>query len=213
MKGMTFDGVHTYKDLHMVLSSVSIPPAIPKTNFIDIPGGDGSVDLTEALGEVRYSNREDVAFTFTVFPQDDFEEKKRQVSNFLNGKRFARIILDKDPNYFWTGRCAVNEYASDKNLHKIVVGANLAPYKTKVTQTVITVPAGEKVVRTLENSRKSVVPTITCTAPATIIFEGGTYTINAGTHQLSNLLLKEGGNTVTVTSDESVKFTYQEGDL
>ena len=213
MKGMSFDGVHTYENLHMVLSQVNIPPATPKTSFIDIPGGDGSVDLTEALGEVRYSNREGATFTFTVFPQDDFEEKKRQISNFLNGKRFERIILDKDPGYFWMGRCAINEYASDKNLHNIVVVANLAPYKLKVNQTMLSVPAGENTVITLENGRKSVVPTIVCTAPATIVFGAGEHKINAGTHVLSNILLKQGDNKLSVTSEEPVKFIYQEGDL
>ena len=68
-------------------------------------------------------------------------------------------IVDKDPNYYWVGRCKINEYASDKNLHKIVVGAILAPYKLKVDKTVITAPKGENVTVVLENGRKTVVKT------------------------------------------------------
>ena len=137
MKGIWFDGVHSYTDLNLVLSEVNIPPAIPKMTFIDIPGGDGSVDLTEALGEVKYKDREG-SFTFTVFPSDDFEVKKRQVSNLLNGKR-CKITVDKDPDYYWIGRCAVDEYASDKNLHQIIVTATVAPYKWKHGETVVPV--------------------------------------------------------------------------
>lgn len=211
MKGIRFDSIHSYDDLNLVLSSVDIPPAVAKTNFVDIPGGDGSVDLTEALGEVKYKDRE-CTFTFTVFPQDNFEEKKRQVSNLLNGKR-CRIMVDKDPGYYWEARCTINEYASDKNIHQIVVGAVVAPYKMKDGQTVVTVSAGEAVGKTLTNSRKTVVPTITCTANATVVFDGDTYTLNPGTHTLPNFELKQGGNRVTVTSEESVIFTYQEGDL
>ena len=211
MKGMYFDGVHSYTDLNLVLSNTNIPPAAVKTNYVDIPGGDGSVDLTEALGEVKFKDRE-CSFTFTVFPQDDFEEKKKHISNLLNGKR-CKIKLDKDPGYYWNGRCFINEYASDKNLHKIVVGATVAPYKLKNEVTNVIVPAGESVTGTLVNGRKTVVPTITNTDDATIIFEGNTYSLKAGTHTLLNIELKQGENQVIVTSDGQVKFTYQEGDL
>ena len=211
MNGIMFDNTHSYEDLNLVLSAVKIPPAAPKTNFVDIPGGNGSVDLTEALGQVKYKDRE-CTFTFTVFPQDDFEEKKREVSNLLNGKR-CRIVIDKDPDYFWEGRCKINEYQSNKNIHKIVVGATVAPYKSKLNQTVVSVPAGENVIRTLWNGRKPVVPTITNTAQATIVFGGGTFTIGAGTHKILNIELGEGANQVTVTSTAAVQFEYQEGDL
>ena len=138
MNGIWFDNIHSYEDLNLVLSVPDIPPATAKTNFIDIPGGDGSVDLTEALGEVKFKDRK-CTFTFTVFPTDDFEVKKRQVSNLLNGKR-CNIVLDKDPGYYWQGRCSINNYASNKNLHKIVVGAVVAPYKLKEKQTSVLAP-------------------------------------------------------------------------
>lgn len=211
MKGIWFDNIHSYDDLNLVLSEVSIPPATVKTNYVDIPGGDGSVDLTEALGEVRYKDRA-CAFTFTVFPYEDFEEKKREISNLLNGRR-CKITVDKDPDYYWEGRCSINEYASDKKLHKIVVGATVAPYKLKTNQTTITIPAGENVVGRLWNGRRTIVPTIITTADATIIFNGDQYNISAGTHKILNIELIEGINTVAVTSTAPVKFTYQEGDL
>ena len=212
MKGIWFDNIHSYNDLNLILSKVNIPPAIPKTSYVDIPAGDGSVDLTEALGEVKFADRE-ATITFTVLPTDNFEDKKKEISNLLNGVRFGQIIVDKDPNYYWIGRCKINEYASDKNIHKIVVGAILAPYKLKVSQTVVNVPKGKNVPVTLENGRKRVVPTITCTEDATIVFGGNTYEISAGTHTLLDIVLTFGNNTVTVTSDDTVTFSYQEGDL
>lgn len=211
MKGMYFDNVHSYEDLNLVLSNVNIPPAEVKSNYIDIPGGDGSVDLTEALGEVKFKDRE-CTFTFTVFPYEDFEEKKKAISNLLNGTR-CKMILDKDPQYYWEGRCFINEYASDKNLHKIVVRAMVAPYKLKVTETEVMIQAGEAVTALLINGRKTTVPTITCTHAVTITFEGNTYTVNVGTHRVPDIELKHGMNTLAVTSEGSVKFTYQEGDL
>lgn len=211
MNGIYFDDIHSYKDLNLILSSANIPPASVKTTFVDIPGGDGSVDLTEALGEAKFKSRE-CSFTFTVFPYEDFEQKKTYISNLLNGRR-CKIILDKDPEYYWDGRCSIKEHSSNKNLHKVVVGATVAPYKLKTRQTTVIVPAGESVATTLENGRKSVVPTITTAKDAKIIFGGDTYDLGAGTHTILNIELKYGKNQVTVTSTGDVRFTYQEGDL
>lgn len=211
MKGICFDEIHSYRDLNLVLSQVSIPPAVPKTTYIDIPGGDGAVDLTEASGEVKYKNRE-CSFTFTVFPYEDFEEKKREISNILNGKR-CKITVDKDPNYYWLGRCKINEYASDRKLHKIVVGATVAPYKLKTKETRVRVSGGTSLAVELENSRKSVIPTITTMTDATLVFDGKTYNLGSGDHTLLDFKLTYGKNQVTVTSNAAVTFKYQEGDL
>lgn len=211
MNGIWFDDIHSYDDLNLILSKVDVPPAKPKETYVDIPGADGSADLTEALGEVKYQNRE-CSFTFTVFPYEDFEEKKKHISNLLNGRR-CKIVVDKDPDYYWLGRCKVNEYASDRNHHKVVVGATVAPYKLKTNQTTVVIPAGDSVVVLLANSRKTVVPTITTTQGAKVIFEGNTFNLGVGTHTILDIALKQGGNQVTVTSAAPVQFTYQEGDL
>ena len=57
MNGIKFDDIHSFYDLNLVLSQVDIPPATAKTSFVDIPGADGSVDMTEALGSVKYKDR------------------------------------------------------------------------------------------------------------------------------------------------------------
>ncbi len=211
MKGIWFDEIHSFEHLNLVLSNVKIPPASPKKTYVTIPGSDGSIDLTEALGEVRFKDRE-CTFTFTVFPYEDFEEKKTYISNLLNGKR-CKIILDKDPEYYWDGRCSINSYASDKNLNKITVGVTVAPYKLKTRPTTVTVLSGESVDVTLENGRKTVVPTIIAHEDAKIIFGGNTYDIKAGTHNILNIELKYGKNYAKVTSTGTVEFVYQEGDL
>lgn len=142
--GILFGNIHSFNDLNLILSSAEIPPAKPKQNFVDIPGADGSVDMTEALGEVKYSDRTGAKFTFYMNPAGDllesaWEAKKKEVSNLLNGWR-GNISLDKDPGYYWQGRCTVDEHKSSKRLRKIVVGARLAPYKLKTDVTRVFVP-------------------------------------------------------------------------
>lgn len=211
MNGISFGDIHSYYDLNLVLSKVEIPPARAKSNFVDIPGGDGSVDLTEALGEVKYKDRE-CTFTFTAFPDDDFEEKKREVSNILNGKR-CKIVVDKDPDYYWQGRCFVNKYKSDRLAHTIVIQATVSPYKLYHDMTKVIVQAGESVVKKLNNARKTAIPTITNDEEATIVFGENTITLEPGTHRNPNIALVEGENVVHVTSSANVQFVWQEGDL
>ncbi len=211
MKGVSFNGVHSWRDLHLVLSAVDIPPAEPKLNFVEVPGRDGDIDISEANGEIRFNDRE-CEFTFTVMPEDDFEQKKTEVSNLLNGRR-CKIAVDKDPDYNWTGRCSINEYASSKVINKIVVSAIVAPYKLKSTETRVTVKAGTKVQQALTNGRKSVVPAVTATAQTTIELDGKQIQFGIGTHTNLAFQLKEGTTTIKVTSTAPVTIVYQEGDL
>lgn len=214
-KGISFGDTHSYYDLNLILSEVKIPPAKPKTTYVDVPGADGSLDLTEANGEVRYSDRE-CTFLFTVHPLDSstWEEKQTEVSNLLNGRDF-KITLDKDDEFYYQGRCTVSGYASDKNVKQITVAAKVKPYKYKQNETRVTA-ALSSTPKTLNilNGRKSVSPTIECSNDNTsIVFGDATFKLNAGTHKILDIRFVEGINNVTVSGSGTVVFCYQEAEL
>lgn len=218
MKGIKFNDIHSYNNLNLVLSGLVIPPALPKTNYIDIVGGNGTLDLTEVHGEVKYNDR-DCTFTFTMHPSDDltdegFERKKTEVSNALNGKQ-CKIILDKDLDYYYLGRCTVSDYLSDKKIRQIVVTAKVHPYKFKIEETVVTRQlTSEFQTITLSNGRKFVVPEITnSNNNVSVVFNNSTYTFNAGTHKNLGIQLVEGENIVKVKGTGTIEFRYREGDL
>ena len=216
--GVLFDDIHSFFDLGLVLSHVEIAPAVPKTTYIDIPGGDGSLDLTEANGEVKFYDRTH-KFTFTMSPLLDlseraWEEKKTEISGLLNG-RACKITLDKDSEYYWDGRCKIDSYRSQKRLRQFVISATVRPYKLKQKETVATfalTTAQKSIV--LRNGRKSVCPVITCTNTNTkVVFNGNTFTFNAGQHKVLNIRLARGNNHMTVSGSGTITFAYQEGDL
>lgn len=216
--GVLFGNIHSFYDLNLILSAVDISPAKAVTTYVTIPGADGSIDLTEALGEVKYSDRT-IKFTFTMNPAGGlsdaaWEEKKTEVSNALNGIA-KRITLDKDPDYYWDGRCAIDSYNSNKRLRQIVVSAIVRPYKLKQAETVVPFELSS-VAQTgyIRNARKSVCPVITCAHDNTkVVFGGNEYVFNIGQHKNLNIRFTQGDNQVTVSGKGTVTFSFQEGDL
>lgn len=218
-KGVYFGEIHSYNDLGLVLSSVDISPAKPKTNYVDIPGGDGSADLTNVHGEVKFSMRT-MKFTFVMNPSGDlseaaWESKKTEISNLLNGIHFERITLDKDSDYFYTGRCTVDSWQSDRRVRTFVVSASVFPYKHKQAETVATfdLSAAARNV-TIQNSRKSVIPEIVCSNDNCIVACGGySVSMKAGTHKFLEIQFVEGANIVSISGTGTVSFRFREGDL
>lgn len=217
--GVLFDNIHSYLDFDLILSSVDIPPAQPKTTYVDVPGADGSVDLTEAHGEVKYADRK-ITFTFTMNPSGDLSEdawtaKKTEVSNCLNGRKF-KITLDKDPDYYWHGRCTVDDYKSNKKVRQIVVVAVVYPYKLKQATTFVDCYLTEsEQTLSISNGRRSVCPSIFVAGSAKVIFNGNTFDFGIGTHKNLNIRFTEGINQVVVSgsSGSYIQFSYQDGDL
>lgn len=216
-RGTDFGGVHSNIDLHLIQQKVDVQPAEPKLNLIDIPGADGSKDLTEQpAGRVVFEARK-ITWTFALYPYDDWASKHSEVSNVLNG-RSLRITLDNDQDYYYLGRLKVKKYKVDRLLRQITIEASCYPYKLKQQVTTLG-PVSlttESRTLTLINDRRAVVPTITVTAETVIEWGSNIYTVSAGTHKILDIELQEGTNTLKayVTSDTgSITVVYQEGAL
>lgn len=138
-KGTDFGGVHSFYDLNLIQQLVDEQPAEPKLNLIDIPGADGSVDMSELPGgRLVYKDRT-LTWIYALYPGENWDAKHRQVSNALNGKR-CRITLDSNPDYYYDGRVTVKKYNKDKLLRQITVEAICNPWMLKQQPTVVRAP-------------------------------------------------------------------------
>ena len=215
-RGTDFGGIHSHHDLHLIQALVEVEPVEPKLNFIDVPGADGAKDFSEApAGRVVYNTRK-IIWTFKLYPGENWAEKYTEVSNALNG-RSCHITLDADPDYYYVGRVAVDKHAVDGILHTITVVATCQPYKLRLYETTQTAALTTSYTSiALTNERKPVVPTITVTANATLLWGGDTFTLTAGTHRLLDIMLVEGVNVLqakTVSGTGTITVKYQKGAL
>lgn len=216
-RGTDFGGVHSDIDLHLIQQTVDVQPAEPKLNLIDIPGADGSKDLsTQPAGRVVFKDRK-IIWIFALYPGDIWHEKHRQVSGALNGK-YCHITLDDDPEYYYQGRLVVKSYKVDNQLRQITIEATCRPYKLRQQQTRIVVSNLSTTYRTLDlvNDRKPTIPTVTVTVETTLRWNGGTITLAPGTHKILDIELLEGINKLearVTTGTGGITLTYQEGAL
>ncbi len=216
-RGTDFGGVHSDIDLHLIQQSVDVQPAEPKLNLIDIPGADGSKDLsTQPAGKIVYKDRK-ITWIFALYPGAVWNEKHRQVSGALNGK-YCQITLDSDPDHYYLGRLVVKNYKTDNQLRQITIEASCRPYMLRQQETRVQVANLSTAYQTLilENDRMPTIPMITVTAETTLRWNGGTVTLAPGTHKILDIELQEGLNNLdakVTTGTGSITLVYQEGAL
>jgi len=218
IQGVIIGTKHTYKDFGLYIENKDISLPTPKTSYVDVPYSDGNIDLTEALGEVKYNNRTITINLFTIKPINKWEQYKSDLANYFHGKKF-KIIFDVDDQFYYIGRVTIEEQSCNRLLGKIVLKCDCEPYKYRIKETILNYHISNTNINTckeisIRNSRKTVVPTIETDKPLMINFEGKDISINEGKHVLLDVVFKQGINKIKLSADNAiVKIIYQEGDL
>lgn len=193
--------------LYLTDESVTGPPPL-KRYEVDVPGGDGTIDLTDALtGEPVYSNREcSFVLRSEVASPSEFERIKTGLSNLLHGRRLD-YGLTADPGYTYTGRFEVDEYYSKMRSGCIRLKVTADPYKLKETVTYRVNAAGGVTVD-LPCGRRRVCPTIEVGRSALVSMGGRTWRLEPGASRIRDLWLSGEANEVTVDTYPGYCVTY-----
>lgn len=215
MNGVKFGDRHSIKDWNLLMIAKDIGEPSVITNYLQIPGRDGELDLTEALGEIKYSSR-NLIFQFDIFHSpSDWWKLKSNIANYLHGVKH-KIILDVDNKYYYLGRCEVSEFSHETNIAHITINCKCDPYKYKhkITKRIFNVKADEiGKVLSVYNEKRKVVPMITVDKNITLKFKNYIYDFKEGDNVNLNILLDEGENIFEVISSPSntvITFSYQE---
>lgn len=230
MQTVTFGTKNSYDDFGLILTDKNIGFPEPKLEEVDVIGADGVIDLSEVLNDdIKYKTRK-LQFTFTVLKGNKYwASTVADVANYLHGKKL-RIQMDFDPAYYYTGRCKINSFKTSKRLCTITIDAECEPYRLDINGNgekwlwdtfsfqngfirvnAVTVNGSLQV--SLQNQRKIVSPTFTCSTAMTVTFDGVTYNLPKGKTQVLGIRLQYGTNYVTFKGNGTVKIEYQGGAL
>lgn len=202
---VTIDGTSMLVAHDLVLTEdTDLGSAEPKTYTVDVPGGSGSIDLTEALtGDVAYESRA-MELVFVTRGACDVRRLRQRLVNSVHGRRLPfRLALD--PEYTYTGRFTVEvapvgvEQADGTRWAQVTMGVTCDPYKLKEHCTYRLNATGGRMYR-FESGRRPVHPTIECESVCFVTWDGETVTVPAGTYRLNDVVFREGFNNLYVNT-------------
>lgn len=233
---VTFGDKNTYDDWHIVPSSRPLfaPPPV-KTNYVDIPGSNGHIDLTDALnGYPVFENRVGSIEFIVLNGYGSWTERYSEISNYLHGQKM-KAYLEDDPGWYYEGRFSINEWRSEKDWSRIVIDYDVYPYKKEIVDSVedwkwdpfnfetgvirefqdIAIN-GEKTIE-LTGSTEFVAPLITVHSTdgngMNLIYGGITYHVYDGENKNPNLLIKQEGGSMQVVGNGTITILYRGGSL
>lgn len=132
---ITFDNdKNTWDDWFLIPTSRPVinPPEV-KTNYVEIPGSNKVLDLTETLTSgPMYKYREGSIEFIVDNDHKSWASLYTEIMEYLHGKK-RKAILEDDPNYYYEGRFAVNQWKSESYYSKITLDYYLFPFKMDTT--------------------------------------------------------------------------------
>lgn len=228
--GVTFDDrIHTERDWGLKLLSVYISMPNPKTQILDIPGGDGSIDLTEINGRPAYNDRDGVELVFDLMDggYESWFLKYSQFAAEVHGKK-VKMVLDDDPDHYYMVRLKLDGKKSNPVYGQITFSGTAEPFKYDLVATnepwlwdTFNFETGvireiEEVEITAENNKVTIIGAGIDTPPVFMVsqadnlkltYGGRTYTLKVGRNRFP--AVRVGKEDVTLTFSGTGKFEVE----
>lgn len=230
--GVTFNGLHSFRNYRLLPTSAPVitPPEV-KTHYIEVPGADGSLDLTEALtGYPTYGDRKGT-FNYQFYaPKSEWYNVYNDIVHDLNGVS-ADVILDEDAQYYYKGRLIVGTpsfgkykatiqitgtFRSDKYVNDEYSGNdwlwNPFDFNSGIAREYYKIPVRNGKTVTLIGSELIVCPIFKLeSGKLSLTVDGNTYQLSLGNNIFLNVLLKEEEKKVFFGGNGVVTITYRIG--
>lgn len=126
---------NTYDDWKLIPTSRPvINPPQPKVTSIEVPGANGSEDLSASLtGYPVFMNRTG-SNKYLVEPDsyDRWLDIYTEVMNRIDGQYLKMYFEDEEPEFYYEGTWTVNTWNTGDIYSEIEIGYDLYPYKMKI---------------------------------------------------------------------------------
>lgn len=152
-----FGTKNTWDDWHLYSASrpvISMPAK--KTNYVDIPGADGSFDFSEVLTKYPlYDYRKGTLKFIVENGYGDLDDRYSEIANYLHGRSMT-MKLEDDPDWYYKGTFSIKAWTptSIANRSTIEIDYILEPYKyykDEIIQTVDSTSSSEWTTVNLKN--------------------------------------------------------------
>lgn len=122
--------INTWDNWHLIPATRPVlTQPNPAYNFVEIPGSDGSMDLTDYLiGRPTYSDRQGSFEFYVENGYGDWTSRRAEIAAFLNGRNM-RLYLEDDPNYYYEGRFFFRGWTPDASHSKVTIEYRVKPYR------------------------------------------------------------------------------------
>ncbi|MBP5309638.1 MAG: phage tail family protein [Lachnospiraceae bacterium] len=229
---------HTLNDWSAyVQNSDCIGDPVQYTRYIEIPGRNGLLDVSEVIsGRQIYTSRPLKIVLAGIREKADWDSVISDFRNKING-RICQFIFDNDPGYFWRGRVAIKNFSSVLSRGSFEIDIPTAdPYKYAINSStdpwlwdpfnfetgVITYIGAITIVGsgsiTLPHGYMATSPDIIVSNKTsgtfTVTYDGDTYELNVGKNRIPSIIV--GGDedvTLTFTGNARVEIVYRSGSL
>lgn len=215
MRYIIFDKYHTWDDWGLELIEQEIDAPQIKSNFVEVPGRDGALDLSDAFGEPTYEDR-NARFKLVCMSGNrvDREQLFNKIRSLLSGKR-VNIIQEDNKDFYFVGR---NLSISTEN--KVTYGFiefeyQCEPWRKAVNETkrTFTVTEVAKKQYLNNNGGKIVLPNISVDGIVQLKYGQYTHDLGTGNYKFTSLKLPYGNTDIELSGAGTIEFTYREGVL
>ena len=232
-----FGDKNTWADWYLIPSSRPVfNPPTPKTKFVDIPGADGQMDLSQVLtGDIAYNTRQGSIEFIVDNGHIEWIVLYSDIMDYLHGK-VLKATLEDEEEFYYEGRFSVNQWKSEPHNSKIVIDYVVNPYKleaassldedwvwdifnfeTGIVREYRDIRVDGSLTFTIWGRRMAVIPSFIVNSDdgrgLQVKFNGITYPLPDGTSRVINIRTVEGENTLEFIGNGTVSIDYRGGRL
>lgn len=213
-----FGNFNTWNDWELLLTGkTDLEQPTVKTNYVEIEGMNGSLDLSEALtGEPTYEDR---TFSASFCACDSsYEDRRALLSSIISAihGRKMKIVEPDDPNHYLYGRVSVTNVNHTVSYSDFSVEMRCDPWRYEHEETVQIIPVSSDApvdVPICNGGRKTVCPDITVSGQVTFTCCGVTSEATDGSYKVTTFKLYQGENVIQVSGSGTLTLTYRRADL
>lgn len=231
-QSVSINGINMLKTYKMALKERHcVQPPEPKTLYQDIPGADGSLDLSTAIsGHMVYSRRKITLNFGCGYAIEQWAGIFSEILRLFHGKN-GKLIFDDDPEYYYYGRMTVSKYSRVQTLGTFTITVDAEPYKYElyasdedwlwdtfsfehgVIREYKEIQVSGSYTLQIPGTERWVIPEIIVSRDMTVDFEEKTYALKAGTNKIYGIVIKDGEQKLTFRGTGTVTVSYRGGVL